>query len=258
MQRRTLLVSLCVPCLAACANRPPKPPLKPNALQRFGMLPLKEWPDSSAAQFNRAINPPQSAGVVVVPLTPSLLGMAIGQSLRNARITEHVALTEALAAVGFEPEPTLRQAIESELARRELQVEPLSDPALAQRIRQDDFRDLPTEVDAIIDVQIHSAGYYDIGRGRGFTPYFQISARLVDTVNPGAMVEEFGYGGDYSEAKGDLRHFTTPATLTQTSLGGFQAHAQIIRAGFADLFRRVAEKLVDDFARVRDRLPRID
>ncbi len=259
MQRRTLLITLCSASVGACANRPPKPPLKPNALQRIGMLPLKEWPDGgSTAQFNRANNPQPKHEYAPPPVTPQLLGMAIGASLKNARNAELARLGGAVATTGFEPGPTLRQALQAEFERRSARFEPIDNPALDERIRNGELKDLPTSVDAIVDVQMHSAGYYDIGKGQGFTPYLSVTARVVDIVNPGELVDEFSYSADYSDAEGSTRHFTTPRALSQPDLAAFSTNAVAIRTGLTAVFERVAVKLVDDIVRVQSKLPRLE
>ena len=257
MHRRRVVLALCLSPLAACASRTPKPPLKPNDLRRVGMLPLKEWPDSGMAQFNRGLNPIQPAGILPPPISPSMLGMAIGQAIRNSRNADLAALTDAVAWAKFEPEPTLQRAIRAEFERRSAQIETIDSPPLAHQIREDKLKDLPTHVNAILDVQIHSAGYYAIGRGLGFTPYFQVSARIVDTVNQGEIVDEFSYEGDHTQAKGDSRHFTTPKDLTQPDLAAFQGNAESIRTGLVLVFEQVAAKLVDDIVRVREKQPRL-
>jgi hypothetical protein len=259
MQRRTLLITLGCASVAACANRPPKPPLKPNALQRIGMLPLKEWPDGgSTAQFNRLNNPPPKDQYAPPPITPQMLGMAIGASLKNARNAELARLGAAVATTGFEPGPTLRQALQAEFERRSVRFDPIGNPALDERIRNGELKDLPTSVDAIVDVQIHSAGYYDIGKGQGFTPYASVTARVIDTVNSGEIFDEFSYSADYNDAEGSTRHFTTPRALSQPDLAAFSANAMAIRAGLTAVLERVAAKLVDDIVRVQNKLPRLE
>jgi hypothetical protein len=167
-------------------------------------------------------------------------------------------LGAAVAHAGFEPMPTLRQALQAEIERRSARFDPIADPALDNRIRNEDLKDLPTTFDAILDVQIHSAGYYAIGKGQGFTPYFSVTARLVDTVNPGEIFDEFSYSGDYSEADGSARHFTTPRELSQPDLATFAANAGAIRTGLTAVFERVAVKLVDDVLRAQNKLPRLE
>jgi hypothetical protein len=244
--------------MAACANRPPKPPLKPNALQRVGMLPLKEWPDAGTAQFNRAINIAARAEYVPPPMTPHLLGMAIGASWRNSRNADLAALADAVATTKFEPALTLQRVLQAEFERRSVRFDPLDNPALDHRIRNDDLKSLPTDIDAILDIQLHSAGYYAIGKGQGFTPYFSVSARLVDTVNPGEMIEQFSYSGDYNPAQGESRHFTTPSVLTQPNMGAFEPNAAVIRSELTAVFERLAAKLVDDILRVQNKQPRLE
>lgn len=166
------------------------------------MLPLKEWPESgSTVQFNRKINPTPASGALPPPITPSLLGMTIGQAIRNSRNADVAALSEALDRVKFEPEPTLATAFRAEFVRRSAPIEFLDSPDLAERVRKKALKDLPTDVDAILDVQLYSAGYYAIGKGLGFSPYFLVTAKLLDTINPGEIIEE-----------------SSPMTVTTTSL----------------------------------------
>jgi hypothetical protein len=258
IQRRTMGVGLLAAALTACANRPPKPPPKPNPLQRIGMLPLKEWPDAGTAQFNRSVNVAPSNQYVPPPITPQLLGMAIGASLRNARNADIAALAGAIATTNFEPAPTLQRALQAEFERRSVRFDTLVDPALDTRIRNEDLKSLPSDVDAILDIQLHSVGYYPIGKGQGFTPYFSVTARLVDTINPGEIVEQFSYSGDYSPAQGESRHFTTPPALSQSDLASFASNAATIRSEMTSVFERVAAKLVDDILRVQNRQPRLE
>lgn len=258
MDRRTLLIALCSASAAGCANRQPKPPLKPNALQRIGMLPIKEWPDTgSTAQFNRTNNPAPPTAYVPPPITPQMLGMAIGAAMKNSRNAELANLGAAVASTDFEPAPTLRRALQAECERRSARFDAIDSAALDNRIRNDDLKTLPTDVDAILDIQLHSAGYYTIGKGQGFTPFFSVTARLVDTVNPGELVEQFSYGGDYSPAEGDSRHFTTPPALTQPDLFAFATNAAAIRNGLTSVFEQVAAKLVDDILRVQNKQSRL-
>ena len=81
-----------------------------------------------------------------------MLGMAIGQSIRASRDAERAALASALSAVAFDPRETLIAAIQRELDRRSAPVVPIKGGALAERVRNNSLKDLPTEVDAILDV----------------------------------------------------------------------------------------------------------
>ena len=105
---------------------------------------------------------------------------------------------------------------------------------------------------------MHSAGYYDIGKGQGFTPYVSVTARVVDTVNPGELVDEFSYSADYNDAEGSARHFTTPRDLSQPDLAAFSTNAMAIRTGLTAVFERMAVKVVDDIVRVQSKLPRLE
>lgn len=259
MQRRSFLASTaCVMTLVACASKP-KVPLKPNELRSIGLLPVKEWVDkSSTAQFNPLSNPiPATMAGAPPPISPSMLGMAIGQSIRVARDAERTALVQAIAPVNFDPGATLSAAMQRELDRRGIALMPLKSGALAARVRDNVLKELPTDVDAILDVQIYSAGYYPLGKNLGFSPQASVWARVLDTVNPGHTIEEFSYDGDSSPSDGDARHFQLPAALVQPSLASFAGNAKAIRDEFEQLFDRIAIKLVDDVARVRDKLPRL-
>jgi len=259
MKRRLLLVSASAIHLVGCASKKTKAQLKPNELRSMGMLPIKEWVDNgSTAQFSLVANPvPASMAGAPPPVTPGLLGMALGQSIRAGRDAERAALANALSAVAFDPRETLAAAIQGELVRRSVTIAPIKDGALAGRVRNNTLKDLPTDVDAILDVQIHSAGYYPLGKGQGFSPYASISARLLDTINPGETIEEFTYGGDSTPAEGDVRHFELPKVLVQPSLATFSGNAPAIRTGFEAMFDGIAARLVDDVVRVRDKLPRL-
>jgi hypothetical protein len=259
MQRRSFLASTaCAMTLAACASKP-KVPLKPNELRAIGMLPVKEWIDKgSTAQFNPLSNPvPATMAGAPPPISPSMLGMAIGQSIRASRDAERMALVQAIAPVNFDPGATLLATMQRELDRRGIELVALKSGALAARVRDNVLKELPTDVDAILDVQVYSAGYYPLGKNLGFSPYASVLARVLDTVNPGHTIEEFSYGGDSSPSDGDTRYFQLPAALVQPSLASFAGNAQTIRREFEQLFDRIGVKLVDDLARVRDKLPRL-
>ena len=110
MKRRLLLVSASAIHLVGCASKKTKAQLKPNELRSMGMLPIKEWVDNgSTAQFSLVANPvPASMAGAPPPVTPGLLGMALGQSIRAGRDAERAALANALSAVAFDPRETLR------------------------------------------------------------------------------------------------------------------------------------------------------
>jgi hypothetical protein len=187
-----------------------------------------------------------------------MLGMAIGQALLAAKEADRENLANAIARTDFNPERVLFNAIRSGFELRTTPIEVLESADWASRIRKDEVVDLPVAVDAILDVQISSAGYYPIGRGAGFSPYFRVSARLLDMVNRGEIIDEFSYEGDYEKSSGDSRYFTTPPSLSQPSLASFEANAESIRAGLVSTFERLASKIVDDVIRVRDKQARID
>lgn len=259
MYRRTILTSLCMSVLTACASRPPKPPLKPNELRRIGMLPIKQWPDSGGSgQFKRSSNSVLRDGYVPPPITPNMLGMAIGNALRNSKNADLRALSDAVVSTQFDPESTLHRTVQNEFSRRSVQIAAIGDLELAEQIHNSFLKGMPTDVDAILDIEILGTGYYAAGGARGYTPSFQISVRIIDAINQGEIVDEFTYEGDDRQSRGDSRYFTTPAGLSQSNLGSFLDNAEYIRAGMTAVFERVAEKLVDDIARVRQRLPRVD
>ena len=259
MIRRSLLIGVGVSLLSACASKKPKVPLKHNDLRTFGMLPIKEWVETgSTAQFDPLSNPvPATMAGAPPPINTSMLGMAIGQSIRAGRDAARAALASAMTFVGFDPGTALLSAIQRELERRAAPMEPLKSGALAARVRDNVLSDLPTDIDAILDVQIRSAGYYPLSKGLGFSPYAHLTARLLDTVNPGFTIEEFAYEADSGASDGDIRYIQFPAELTQPSLTTFAANATTIRAAFEDAFNRIGSKVVDDTLRVRDKLPRL-
>ena len=258
MNRRSFVACFGLASLGACASKAPKPPLKPNDLRSIGMLPIKEWPDSGMAQFNQAMNTAAAFGSAPPPISPTMLGAAIGNAIRASRDADRMALAGAIGTIHMQPEPILRRAMQGEFERRSAEIRMLEDAALAHRVRDNILKDLPTSVDAILDVQIHSAGYYLIGKGKGFSPYLQVTARLLDTVNPGEVIEEFSYGGDHSKSDGDSRYFTTPPELTQPDIVAFYNNAASLRTGLTTVVELIASKLADDIVRVRDKQPRLN
>lgn len=240
--------------LAACAAKAPRPPLKPNPMQKLAMLPLIEHPVSGGIiPFARSANQlktPQAGQYI--PINPSTLGLAIGSSIRASRDAEYNALSLAVHSIEFEPLPRLKSLLDGEIARRGLILSELADPAVSSQIRSNKFDALPVEFDGIIDVQIHNVGYYDLGRRRGFSPYYYVGARVLDVKNPGEVVEDWSYSGTSVEKDETAHDYFLPASLVQPNLDAFRTNAAYLIEFFTRLLERTAKQIVDDVVQLKE------
>lgn len=258
MRRRLVLsqITLLLPPLAGCAGGTAKPPREPLDIARLGLLPIKEWePTGSTAPFSINLLSATKISNAGPPINPSQLGMAIGNSLRASQAASREQLAYALTALDFSARTSLTQAVQEVLHQRALRVVDLDDGALATAVRDNRFGGLPQSVDAILDLQIHGAGYYPAKLG--LVPYLSLGARVLGTKAPAGVVEEFWYEVNHGDAKGDPRFFSTPPELITSSLSSFRQNAEPLRSGLNVLFRRVAEQLGTDVQRLVDKQPRV-
>lgn len=249
VRRRDALILLAMLAFAGCA-RTPRVPLKPNDVQRIGIISISEAPaDGSAAPFNPALfAEPRRGGNPQY----SLLGLAIDAALQarhNSIQADRFAFTTALGALGFLPKVVLTQALSRQIEARSLPISKLDNPAAEQAFRQGRYEDLPQHVNALLEIQIREAGYYSSSRAGGFTPYFDIVATLWDTVNPVETIDSFGYYGDFRDPGKDKRYFKTPPELSVADSKAFAANPDRFRAGLTAVFERVATMLLDDVER---------
>jgi hypothetical protein len=168
------------------------------------------------------------------------------------------ALTGALGHLSIFPRQLLLQSLVRQIEARSLPIFPLDDYALAEAVRNRVATPLPQNVQALLDIRINQAGYYASQRAGGFTPHFEISALLWDTVNPGVRIDAFDYAGDFRDARGDRRFFTTPKDLSSTDERMFRTDPEKFRPGLIRLFDDVASMLLDDMHRLLNKQPRLN
>lgn len=248
--------------LAACASRGPRPTTQTVDLRKLAFLPIKEVaPKGKTGPFNYALVTPAVTGSVPPPISPGLLGMAIGQALRNsseaAAAASRLAIGTALQPVAFSPRQVLSEALSAQFAKRSVPVEPFTDERISEVARTDwDFSKLPAGFDALLDIQIPYAGYFAEKEAGGFSPTVYVTTRILATSGGGAILEKFYYEADYRDAEGETRFFTTPKQLNTASLAQFGERSQAIREGMTSVFATIAEKMADDIDRAVKKLPK--
>lgn len=258
MNRRHLLsLTLASTWLAGCASRV-TPPTTPVDLKTVGLLPLKEWePNGSTAPFSVSLLGPAPSGGSPAPINPMTLGLTIGNAIRSSQAAERRNLAHALADLDFDAGAVLSRRVLALIAERGMPIVAVDDAALAEAVWTDSYRSLPREHDAILDIQIHGAGYYP-ARGIGLVPYLSVGARLLDTRRPRQVIDQFSYEVAHGDAKGDPRFHSCPSQLIVTDLVAFKRESAAIRQGLNDVYARVSQQIVDDVDRVLRKQPRID
>ena len=212
------------------------------------MLPVGEQPASGdIASFAGTPNPRRDVRAnVVPPLNPMLLGLLIGGAIRASKDSAYNSLSDAVASVPLSSLTVFTSHFEAELLRGKLQLERISDPQIAERLRSDDYKNMPLQLDGILDAQLYNTGYYDLGRGRGFAPYLYIYARILDLVNVGEIAEEWSYNGTLDKSEEGTHNYFMSPSLVQPDLGSFERNASVIKAEFTSLLERAAEQLARD------------
>ena len=264
MHRRTFLTATSAATLTACASGGPRLTTQTVDLKRIAVFPIKEYPATAeAGPFNTALIAPAPASKASPPpITPALLGMAIGNAMRASSdataAASRYAIGRALVPVGLDPRNVLSEALNAKLTQRAVPVEPFSEPKASEAARTDwDFSQLPPGFDAILDVQLVYAGYFFDKENKGFSPQVYVTAQLLHTAGRGTRLESFQYESDSRSAEGYARFFTTPKSLTVPSLEQIANQAQPIREGMTAILLAIAEKLADDVDRAVKKLPQL-
>jgi hypothetical protein len=253
---RAAAAALGVAAMSGCANRRPRPNPADLELRRIAMMPIKETaPRGDVAPFVASLLPRATPQVAPPPLNPSLLGMAIGAAMRNSQIADREALTYALSTVNFVPKETVATTLADALSARNLPVTLLADEALAEAVRASKFAGMPTEFDAVLDVQIVAAGYYPAKGAGGFSPTLYLWMRLFTTA--GVLIDDFTYEADYRDAKGATRFFTTPRSLSMPTLDAIRESGAPIRDQMTALSAQLSDKLASDLQRIVSKQARL-
>jgi hypothetical protein len=101
-----------------------------------------------------------------------------------------------------------------------------------------------------VDVQIYRAGYYPTGRKPAYSPIVNVTVRVLVASNPKQVLEEFGYGADYSDSSEDPRYFTTSAALSLDDLGQVPERAAKIRDEISTILLSMARGISTDVKQV--------
>lgn len=176
----------------------------PEGQARIGILKVKEWPaGGEAVSF---------AGDSVIKGTgaPGLDAAAI---LLGSNVFVRRKLQAAAASVGFSASAVLDSSVPKLLADRGFNAVLSDDAAFTNAVRNSTALNWPKDVDAILDVQVNSAGYYPARRAGGYSPMVYAVARLISTTN-GKELLRFGYDSDYRDSEGERRFITTPKEIS--------------------------------------------
>jgi hypothetical protein len=264
MLRRKFLALSSTVVLTSCASGGPKLTTQTVDLKRVAYLPIKEYPATAeAGPFNSImVASAPSYGTTAPPINPTMLGIAIGQALRASSDASAAAsrssIARALADLAINPKVILHDALTTQLTNRGCPVEEFTDVRASEPARTDwNFSKLPSEFDAVLDVQLVYAGYFPDKENKGFSPQIYATSQLLHTAGKGTRLERFQYESDFRSAEGDSRFFTAPKLLTVSSLAQIAEQAQFIRYGVTALLLLMAEKMADDVDRAVKKLPRL-
>jgi hypothetical protein len=256
MRRRTFAGIAIAGLMAGCASRAPQPRRALPDLQRVGMLPVKEWPTrTSTAPFNFAMLPSARGGGSTLAYGPIGFGAALANSIEGGRDARRRALAIALVPAKFSPRTTIAEHLAVLVQQRGLPIVAVETAPWVEATQDnDEFKSVPKNWDALLDVHINEAGYYP--GDRSFVPRVSASVRLIDPRSPAQVAESFDYEVDTGTSN-DPRFIPAPPALMLTSVDAIRENAASIRQGMTTLCTRVAEKMADDVERVIRKLPRL-
>lgn len=265
MDRRSLVLLAPAAALSACASRAPKSPSEIPDVKSIGLLRLKERPATgNLAPFNASLSPAVAAkeGGTVTPVNAATLGMAIGQALRAASdastAADRATIVAALRPLDFSPRAELTTALTAAFERHQVPITSVEDDAAGERARTDwDFSGIPSQMDALLDIDLQYCGYYFEKKAGGFVPSVYFSAILLGTRNGGSRIERYYAQADVWPAGGERRYITTNPKLTLRTLDEFGSKRDLIRDEMRSLLAAMAELLAEDVARTVQKLPQL-
>lgn len=261
MYRRTALMLIATSSVAGCANRGPRPTTQTVDIRSIGLLSIKETaPTGDTGSFNAALVLAAPNANIPPPVSPTMLGMFIGATLRASSEATAAAsrssISRALQPVGFAPREALSQALATSFSKRSLPISAVANETAGEKARTDwDFSQLPPGLDAVLDVTIDYAGYFPAKEAGGFSPTLYVSATLLSTVGRGGRLEHFYYQADHRDAEGERRFYTTPATTLVKSLDELRERGPVIRTEMTSIMSAIAEQLAIDIERAIKKLP---
>jgi hypothetical protein len=254
--RRVGLV-LAFSVLGGCAQKPTLPAPPTQALTRVAVLPVKMWPaNGDAVSFNGVTS--GAGGVVFVPSNAAAVGPAVvGTGLSLLMSLPKRRLAEAVFEVRFDAQAAVEKRLWPTLQSQRLPVVIVDDPAVVNGFRAGDFKGVPADVvaksldgvDAVLDVQITSAGYYPADRAGGYSPMMYVVATLRPRDKPFEELARFSYDADYRPAEGETRFFTTPQEISADKPDTIRQKAELVREQMDAIAVRMVERIVTDVGR---------
>lgn len=246
MERRQFF-GLCIAITTvSCASRRPKPIPPALSLNSIGMLPILENPPSGGtAPFSLHQLPQPTSAYSPPPITPQLLGMAIGNAIKRSREENQRALANAISTIGFSAYNTINNEIESQLVERRMSLPRIASPSIAAEVRDGKFASAPKQFDAILDIQIQSAGY-STDKKLGFVPSLEVSLRLLYTKYAESVSYEIDYEIGSDPSDGSSNYFSIPSSLIIGNITDFEPKAATINSGMTLMCKLIVSQLLQD------------
>ena len=192
---------------------------------------------------------------VVAAASPAAAAFAIGFNAAGAG--RKARFDRSMDAVGFNPRAYFEKVLWAAFSQRGVSLEPIADSRIERAVRSKIYDSLPKDLDAILDVQITSAGYYPSDRAGGYSPMLYVVARLLSTSRPGEELERFGYDADYRAAEGELRFYTTPPSISAANPEEIGAKSSLVRSTMEGVSDRIISQIVVDVERRMTAVPRL-
>jgi hypothetical protein len=254
---RRLVAAMSVCLVGACAQKPTAPPPPTQPLARVAVLPIKMWPaNGDAVSFNGVTS--GASGVVFVPGNAAAVGPAVlGTGLSLLMAMPKRRLAEAVLEVRFDAQAAFEKRVWPALQSQQLPVVILDDTAVVNAFRAGDFKGVSADamaksfagVDAVLDIQITSAGYYPADRAGGYSPMMYVVATLRPRDKPFEELARFNYDADYRPAEGETRFFTTPKEISADKPDTIRQKADLVREQMDAIAARMVERIVTDVGR---------
>jgi hypothetical protein len=238
-----LLTGICIPSLglatlggsiAGCSTGPKAPPPPTAPLQNVGVLTVGQ-------SFSASGDAAPFFGVSTAQMTLNPIAQIVAAF--------RVPFVNAVASVRFNAQDAIHKRLVPALLAAGLPVVALEDYQLAADVRNWIFKGAPAEVDAFLDVQVTSAGYYPASGAGGYSPMMYVVATLISPAKSGEQIARFNYDADHRPAEGDSRFFTTPKVISADKPETIIQKAELIRAEMDNIAARMVDRMVIDIGR---------
>ncbi len=260
ISRRRLFASLSIIAtgvtLTGCAQKGPSPP--PPQLQpllRVGILPVLERATTGDAFAFVKENTRQYEIPVAAAPSPAAAAFAIGFNIAGAG--RRARFDQSMTAVNFDPRAYFESSIAPAFRKEGIKLERVTDPQLATAYRTGKPIISSPDLDAVLDVQITSAGYYQSDRAGGYSPMLYVVARFLSASRSDEELGRFGYDSDYRPAEGELRFYTTPQEISVATPEDIVPKAKLVRETMERISDRIIAQIIVDVDRRMRAVPRL-